>query len=324
MLNILVTGGAGYIGSHVVKKLGELGHKLTIVDNLSTGKKSSVLYGELIELDISNVEQLESLFSQNNFDACFHFAGSIVVPESVSNPIKYYENNTQNTFELLKLCQTYNVNKFIFSSTAAVYGDAEGGVCKESTPIQPLNPYGKTKYMTEWMLEDFSNAYSNFNYVAFRYFNVAGANVDGKIGQSTPNATHLIKVASELAAGKRESMSVFGTDYNTPDGTCIRDYIHVDDLAQAHIDGLNYLNDGGTSDVFNCGYSEGYSVLEVLKTMEEVVGEKLNYTESERRPGDAAKLISKADRIREKLNWTPKFNDLKLICKTAYEWELKL
>ena len=324
MANILVTGGAGYIGSHVVKLLGESDHKLTIIDDLSTGKKESVLFGKFVELNIGNTEKLEEVIKSGNFDACFHFAGSIVVPESVTDPIKYYGNNTKNTFELLKLCHKYSVNKFIFSSTAAVYGDVEGGICSEDTPINPLNPYGKTKYMTEWMLEDFAHAYKSFEYVIFRYFNVAGANVDGKIGQCTPNATHLIKIASQVAAGKRDKMVIFGTDYPTPDGTCIRDYIHVDDLAQAHVDGFNYLLKGGKSQVMNAGYGQGYSVKEVIETVREVTGHDVPVDLGERRAGDAAKLISKAEKIGHTIGWKPKFNDIELICKTASNWEKNL
>lgn len=324
MANILVTGGAGYIGSHVVKMLGELGHDITIIDNLSTGRRESVLFGKLLEFDLADTEKLSSVIEEGKFDACFHFAGSIVVPESVSDPIKYYENNTKNTFELLKLCHRYSLNKFIFSSTAAVYGDAEGGVCSEDTPVKPLNPYGKTKYMTEWMLEDFANAYKDFEYVIFRYFNVAGANVDGKIGQCTPNATHLIKIASEVAAGKRDKMAIFGSDYPTPDGTCIRDYIHVDDLAQAHVDGFNYLEQGGKSQMMNAGYGQGYSVKEVVETVREVTGHSIPADMVERRLGDASKLISKAEKISKTIGWKPKHNDIKVICKTATAWENKL
>jgi len=324
MAKILITGGAGYIGSHVVKKLGELGHDLIIVDNLSTGREDLVLHGELKVFDIGDLDKLEELIKTHNFEACFHFAGSIVVPESVTDPIKYYENNTKKTFDLLRLCHKHSINKFIFSSTAAVYGNTESGICSEDTPVKPLNPYGKTKYMTEWMLEDFATAYDDFEYVIFRYFNVAGANIDGEIGQATPNATHLIKIASEVATEKREKMAVFGTDYPTPDGTCIRDYIHVDDLAQAHVDGFNYLAKGGKSDTFNCGYSQGYSVLEVLKTMSDEIGIDINYEMGERRDGDAAKLISEAERIKSILNWKPEFNDLRTICRTAFEWEKKI
>lgn len=325
MAKILITGAAGYIGSHVLNQLGlEGSHEISIVDNLSTGRRESILYGKLYEFDLADTYKLEELISSSNFEACIHFAGSIVVPESVSNPIKYYDNNTKNTYELLKLCHKYKVNKFIFSSTAAVYGDVEGGECSEQTQVIPLNPYGKTKYMTEWMLQDFSQAYPDFKYVIFRYFNVAGANVDLKIGQCTPDATHLIKIASQVALGRRSELSIFGDDYPTPDGTCIRDYIHVDDLASAHVDGLNYLLKGGESQTLNCGYGKGYSVLEVVEVMKKVSGVNFKVNMSPRRAGDAAKLISKAEKIKGVLAWTPKYNDLELICRTALEWERKL
>lgn len=324
MAKILVTGGAGYIGSHVLKKLGEAGNEIVVIDNLSTGRKESVLFGKLIEMDLGDTDKLDAIMKEEKFDSCFHFAGSIVVPESVDNPIKYYENNTVKTFNLLKLCIENKINKFIFSSTAAVYGEAEGGICTEETPIKPLNPYGKTKYMTEWMLEDFSAAYKDFEYVVFRYFNVAGANIDGKLGQCTPNATHLIKIASEVATGKRDKMSIFGDDYETPDGTCIRDYIHVDDLAQAHIDGLTYLNNGGQSQVMNCGYGKGYSVKEVLENMREVTQKEIPADIAPRRSGDAPMLISKAEKITKTIGWKPKHNDIKLICETANNWETTL
>jgi UDP-glucose 4-epimerase len=324
MKNILVTGGAGYIGSHVVKLLGELGYKITIIDNLSTGREGSILYGDHFNFDIGDDEKLDSLFKERTFDACFHFAGSIVVPESVTNPIKYYENNTVNTFKLLKMCRKFNINKFIFSSTAAVYGDALDGICSEDTTIKPLNPYGKTKYMTEAMLQDFSVAYSEFNYVALRYFNVAGASVDGLIGQCGQESTHLIKIASELATGKRDKMYIFGEDYSTPDGTCVRDYIHVEDLASAHIKSYEYLLKNNTSQVMNCGYGQGYSVKEVLTTIEKVINRKLKIESGPRREGDAATLVSQANKISEILGWIPSYNNLELICKTAVDWEEKL
>ncbi|EQC43498.1 UDP-glucose 4-epimerase GalE [Bacteriovorax sp. Seq25_V] len=325
MAKILLTGGAGYIGSHVLNLLGLDGsHEITILDNLSTGRKESVLFGELIIENLENTDAIDKLFKEKNFDACLHFAGSIVVPESVSNPIKYYDNNTKNTYELLKICHKYGVNNFIFSSTAAVYGNTPDGICSEETAATPLNPYGKTKYMTEWMLEDFSHAYPDFNYVIFRYFNVAGANIDLKIGQCTPDATHLIKIAAQTIVGKREKMAIFGDDYNTPDGTCIRDYIHVDDLAQAHVDGLNYLLKGGKSTRLNCGYGHGYSVKEVIATMKKVSGIDFKVEMAPRRDGDAEKLISKALKIRDVIGWVPKYDDLETICKTALEWEKKI
>jgi UDP-glucose 4-epimerase len=323
-MKILVTGGAGYIGSHVVKQLGEAGHDLVIVDNLSTGRKASILFGRHEKKDISNIDFMDKLLATEKFDACFHFAGSIVVPESVIDPLKYYENNTKNSYELINLCKKHNVNKFIFSSTAAVYGDsAENGICSEESPLEPLNPYGRSKLMTEWMLEDTSKA-SDLNYIALRYFNVSGANIDLKIGQCTPNATHLLKIASECAAGKRDEMSIFGDDYKTKDGTCIRDYIHVDDLANAHVCALNFLENNKTSKVLNCGYGHGYSVKEVISTVKRITEVDFPVSMDIRRDGDAATLISKASKIREVLGWTPRYDDLDVIVKTAYEWEKKL
>ncbi len=322
--NILVTGGAGYIGSHVVNLLGQssdFNYNITVVDNLSTGRRASVLYGELVVESLENLEAMDELFKNMSFDAVIHFAGSIVVPESVTDPSKYYANNTENSLNLLKLCTKHGVKNFIFSSTAAVYGMGDGkSACSEEDQLNPINPYGRSKLMTEWMLEDFSNAY-DFNYVALRYFNVAGANVEGKVGQSTPNATHLIKIASECATGKREKMNLYGTDYPTHDGTCIRDYIHVDDLAQAHLDGLAYLLKGGNSQVMNCGYGHGASVREVIAAVKEVSGVEIAVEEAQRRAGDAIELISEAKKIQKVLGWKPKYDDLKLIVKTALDWE---
>lgn len=323
-MKILLTGGAGYIGSHVLKMLGEQGHDIVVVDDLSTGRKESILYGRHEQFNISDLERLNSLMKKEGFEACLHFAGSIVVPESVQDPIKYYKNNTENSLNLIKLCHENKVNKFVFSSTAALYGDsAKDGLCTENSPLIPINPYGRSKLMTEMMLEDLAKV-EEFNYVALRYFNVAGANVDLKVGQCTPNATHLIKIASECASGKRDKMSIFGDDYDTLDGTCIRDYIHVDDLAQAHIDALNFLNKENKSLVANCGYGHGYSVKEVIKAVKEVTGVDFKAEIVGRRDGDAAKLISKAEKIKSTLGWTPKYDDLKLIVKTAFEWEKKL
>ncbi|MAF79208.1 MAG: UDP-glucose 4-epimerase GalE [Halobacteriovoraceae bacterium] len=323
---ILVTGGAGYIGSHVVNLLGTSpeNYEIVVLDNLSTGRRESVLYGELVEEHLENLSAVEKIFAQEKFDAVIHFAGSIVVPESVTDPAKYYANNTENSLHLLKLCIQYKVKNFIFSSTAAVYGMGDGeSPCTEDDHTLPINPYGRSKLMTEWMLEDFAKAY-DFNYVALRYFNVAGANIDGKVGQCTPNATHLIKIASQCATGVREKMSLFGTDYPTADGTCIRDYIHVDDLAQAHLDGLSYLLKGGESQILNCGYGHGASVREVIAAVKEVSGVDIVVEEAERRLGDAVQLISKADKIQSVLGWKPKYDDLKLIVKTALDWEEKL
>lgn len=323
-MKILITGGAGYIGSHVLNLLGmEGGHEIVVVDNLSTGRKEAMLYGRHVNENLENTQAIDELFATEKFEACIHFAGSIVVPESVTDPIKYYKNNTENSLNMIAHCVKHGCNNFIFSSTAAVYGDLEGGVCTEESATVPINPYGTSKLMTELMLRDASAA-SDLNFVALRYFNVAGANVDLKVGQCTPNATHLIKIASECASGKREKMAIFGTDYNTPDGTCIRDYIHVDDLAQAHIDALSYLGKGGESQIMNCGYGHGFSVRDVIAAVKKVTGVDIIAEDIERRAGDAEKLISVADKIRKTIGWKPKYDDLELIVKTAFEWEKKL
>lgn len=321
---ILVTGGAGYIGSHIVNLLGLSDSEMIIYDNLSTGRKESVVAGELVVGDLADLEKLSSLMKEHQFDSVFHFAGSIIVPESVTDPLKYYLNNTQNTLNLIKLCIEHKINNFIFSSTAAVYGAGDGGACTEETPVIPINPYGKTKLMTEMMLEDVSAAYPDFNFVILRYFNVAGANVDGKVGQCSPLSTHLIKIACETAQGKREKMTIFGDDYETRDGSCIRDYIHIDDLAQAHIDALTYLRNGGKSDIFNCGYGHGFTVKEVVNVVKKISGIDFNAELGSRRAGDPAMLIAKSDKIKKVLGWKPQYDDLDLIVKTAYDWEMKL
>lgn len=321
MKNILVTGGAGYIGSHVVKLLGESGYNVTVYDNLSTGHKGAVTFGELVVGDLSDHELLKNTLRERNIEAVMHFAGSIKVPESVSNPIKYYKNNTENSLNLINACVEVGVEKFIFSSTAAVYGVLENGVALEETAKKPINPYGHSKLMTELMLKDISESVSNFNYIALRYFNVSGADPDGEIGQAFPEPFHLINVCCEAASGKRDKVSVFGTDYNTNDGTCIRDYIHVSDLAQAHLCALEELNKTNQSDVFNCGYGKGFSVKEVVKTVKEVTGIDYKVEESPRRDGDPAILVSNVDKIHKNLEWKPKYNDLETIIKTAYQWE---
>lgn len=322
-MSILVTGGAGYIGSHVVSLLGAAGEDIIIFDNLTTGKKENILYGKLIVGDLNDPIAVNKLFSENKIDAVLHFAGSIVVPESVENPSLYYQNNTENSLNLIKACIKHKTHKFIFSSTAAVYGMPENGVASEETPTNPINPYGRSKLMTEWMLEDVAFAH-DFNYVALRYFNVAGASKTGKIGQSTPRATHLLKTAAEVVTKKREKMAIFGTDYKTKDGTCIRDYIHVDDLAQAHLDALQYLGRGGRSQVLNCGYGHGFTVKEVIGAVEACIGEKLNIEMGPRRAGDATELVSRAEKIKDILGWSPQYDDLAYIVKSAIEWEKKL
>ncbi len=326
-MNILINGGAGYIGSHVLKQLGEEGkHNLTVIDNLVTGFEDAITYGEFINADLSDYDTIDKIFEEKKFDAVIHFAASLVVPESVSDPLKYYMNNTANTANIIRLCIKYNVNKFIFSSTAATYGepDADQIPVKETTPTAPINPYGSSKLMSETVLKDTAFAFKDFNYIALRYFNVAGASIDGKIGQSTLNATHLIKVAAETALGKRDKMFVFGDDYNTPDGTCIRDYIHVEDLASAHLKALEYLDEHNQSNIFNCGYGHGFSVKEVLDTMRKVSDVNFVADMHDRRAGDPAILISDNSKIRSIMKWEPKYDDLELICKTALEWERKI
>ena len=321
-MKILITGGAGYIGSHVLKALGAFDHDITVYDNLSTGHREAVTSGDLVVGDLSDKEKLDKLFADRKFDAILHFAGSIVVPDSVSDPLGYYLNNTINSHFLLSLCEKHKVNKFIFSSTAAVYGMPADGVCSEESPLSPINPYGQSKLMTEHMLRDLAFS-SEFRYVALRYFNVSGADPEGRIGQSFPKATHLIKVACETACGKREKMDIYGTDYNTPDGTCVRDYIHVTDLADAHVKALQYLEAGGKSEVLNCGYGHGFSVKEVVARVKEVTGINFKTVEVPRRPGDPASLTAKAEKIRSVIGWKPKYDDLDVIIKSAYEWEKK-
>ena len=319
-MRILITGGAGYIGSHVLKALSKSNHDITILDNLSTGHVEAITAGELVRGDLNDDALLEKLFSDKKFEAVLHFAGSIVVPESVADPLSYYNNNTVNSHRLINKCVKHGCHKFIFSSTAAVYGMLEDGVATEQSATLPINPYGFSKLMTEQMLKDVSFS-SEFRYVALRYFNVSGADPEGKIGQSFPEATHLIKVACETACGKRDHMKVYGTDYPTPDGTCVRDYIHVADLADAHVKALEYLEKGGKSEFMNCGYGHGFSVKEVLHKVKEITGVDIKVIETPRRPGDPASLTSKADKVKTLLGWKPKYDDLNIIIKSAYEWE---
>lgn len=318
---ILVTGGAGYIGSHVVKQLGEAGYEVVVYDNLSTGFKEAVLYGELVEATLEDLDTLDATFAKYNFDGVMHFAGSIVVPESVEKPLMYYANNTVNSMNLIKMCIKHGVENFIFSSTAAVYGILAEGYAQESMPTNPINPYGESKLMTEHMLRDTAFAYDKFNYVALRYFNVSGADPEGKIGQAFPGATHLIKVNCEAATGKRDKTYIFGTDFETEDGTGVRDYIHVVDLANAHLKAIEYLFENKASQVMNCGYGRGFSVREVVKAVKEVTGVDYPVEEAPRRAGDPAQLISKVDKIKATIDWKPVHDDLNFIIKTAYEWE---
>ena len=320
---ILVTGGAGYIGSHVVRQLGEAGEQIVVLDNLCTGFADAVLYGELVVGNSGDRELVSRLLSEHDIDTVMHFAAHLVVPESVEKPLKYYSNNTCNTRNLLQCCDEAGVNNFIFSSTAATYGIPTEGIATEESPTSPINPYGTSKLMSEWMLRDLS-AVSNLNHVILRYFNVAGSDPEGRIGQRTPNATLLIKVACEVATGKRDNIKIFGTDYPTEDGTGVRDYIHVDDLARAHLDALKYLRQDGESTLVNCGYGHGYSVREVLNAVQRVNGKPLDIIEQPRRAGDPPQLIAGAERIRNLFGWKPRYDDLDFIVKTSLDWEKKL
>lgn len=321
-MRVLVTGGAGYIGSHVVKLLGERGEKVLVYDNLSTGHRWAVLYGDLVEADLEDERTLEDVFCSFCPEAVIHFAAKIVVPESVRDPLLYYENNVSNSIKLLKVALRHKVRAFVFSSSAAVYGIPDAVPIKEEAPLKPINPYGWSKAMVEKVLEDFSLAYG-LKYVSLRYFNVAGADLQGRIGQASKEPTHLITRALKAALGELEEMEIYGTDYPTRDGTCIRDYIHVEDLAWAHLLALLYLMDGGHSTVFNCGYGRGYSVKEVIEAVKRVTGVDFRVKEAPRRPGDPPELVADPQKIRDVLGWAPRYDDLHLIIRTAWDWEKK-
>ena len=320
---ILVTGGAGYIGSHVVRQLGAAGEDIVTLDNLCTGFEEAVTSGELVIGDTGDANLLEHLFSEHEIDTVMHFAAHTIVPESVADPLKYYRNNTASSRTLLEAAARHGVRNVVFSSTAAVYGTPDDGKASEDSETQPINPYGTSKLMTEWMLRDLAAA-GGPRYVALRYFNVAGCEPTGTIGQSTPKATLLVKVACEAATGRRPGVSIYGTDYPTPDGTGLRDYIHVEDLATAHLDALTYLRAGGDSAVLNCGYGHGYSVREVLAAVERANGGPLKISEEARRAGDPPELVAVAERIRDVLGWTPRFDDLDTIVSTSLAWERKI
>ena len=325
MSKVLVTGGAGYIGSHTTLALCEAGYEVVVYDNLSTGRAEAVLPpARLVVGDLAETGRLDALMRDEKFSAVLHFAGSIVVPESVENPLKYYQNNTNNTTELIRLAVANAIPRFIFSSTAAVYGMPDTESVTEDSPTRPINPYGRTKLMSEWVIQDTAFAHPDFSYVILRYFNVAGADPAGRIGQCTPNATHLIKVASQAALGRREALHIFGTDYPTPDGTCIRDYIHVADLAGAHVLSLQHLEAGHPSGVFNCGYGHGYSVREIASAVRQASGVDFPVIESGRRAGDPPALVSNPTRIRTTMNWKPRHDDIQAIALSAYLWEQKL
>lgn len=323
-MSILVTGGAGYIGSHMVYELVDAGESVVVLDNLTTGFHWALpASAKLVIGDIGDEQLVSALMQSTQIDAIIHFAGSIVVPESVVDPLGYYLNNTVKSRALIAAAVANGVKRFVFSSTAAVYGTPATNPVSETASLQPMSPYGSSKLMTETMLADTARAH-DFRYVALRYFNVAGADPAGRTGQSTKGATHLLKVACETALGKRELINVFGTDYPTPDGTCIRDYIHVKDLARAHVAALKYLERGGNSDIFNCGYAHGFSVLEVVEAVKRVSGKNFAVRLSDRRPGDPAAIVADSAKLRNGLGWTPEFDDLETIVSHALAWEDKL
>lgn len=336
MKHILFTGAAGYIGSHTALAfLQNSDCKITIIDNLQSGFRENVAFLErdfkaridFLQMDLGDFYAMQNLFKAQKFDAVVHFAASLIVPESVAKPLLYYSNNTKNTLNLIANCVECGVNRFIFSSTAAVYGEPKIVPVAEDSPLLPINPYGSSKMMSEMILRDCAIANADFRFVALRYFNVAGAYRNNDyakgqgLGQRSANATHLIKVACECAVGKRESMNIFGDDYDTADGSCVRDYIHIDDLANAHLSAFEFLENGGQSEVFNVGYGEGYSVKEVVAKVKEISGVDFKAINAPRRDGDPAILISNNAKILAQTSWRPKFNDIDFIIKSAYQWE---
>ena len=321
---VLITGGAGYVGSHAVLAFREADYAVVVLDDLSTGGRDAVPSDvDFVEGDAGDREHVGDLMRAHRIMAVVHFAGSIVVPESIVDPLTYYRNNTCVSRNLIQACVEVGVGRFIFSSTAAVYGAPDKLPISEDAPTSPINPYGASKLVTEWILRDTAAAH-DFVYAALRYFNVAGADPSGRSGQSTPNATHLIKIASQAAVGRRDHVEIFGEDYETPDGTCIRDYIHVTDLAEAHVEALRHLDAGAGNLTLNCGYGHGYSVREVLQAVEREAGVRLDLRPAPRRPGDPPSLVADVALIRERLGWRPRHDDLGFIVRTAIEWERRL
>jgi UDP-glucose 4-epimerase len=323
-VTVLVTGGAGYIGSHMVRALAEAGESVVVIDDLSTGFSAFLPEGVPLFIgDAADENLVEGVISAHGVDSIIHFAGSVVVPESMRDPLAYYRNNTMTTRSLLNVAVKCGVNRFIFSSTAAVYGNPDQVPVPEHAPTRPLSPYGSSKLMTEIMLHDVAAAH-DLNYVVLRYFNVAGADPLARIGLATVGATHLLKIAVEAATGQRAKIDVFGTDYPTSDGSCIRDFIHVSDLAQAHRAALSYLRDGGASVTLNCGYGRGYSVIETIEAVRRLSGRNFAVQYGPRRPGDIMTMIADTGRIRRTLDWTPQYDDLETIAAHALAWEEKL
>lgn len=320
---ILVTGGAGYIGSHINKELNKQGYETVVIDNLSYGHEDFVKWGVLERVDLSNSREIRKVFQNYPIDAVMHFAAFTYVGESVEDPQKYYLNNLRNTLNLLKVMMEFEVEKIVFSSTCATYGDPLEIPITEDHPQNPISPYGRGKFMVEQVLRDYSQAYG-LKYASLRYFNAAGADPDGELGESHQPETHLIPLILDAALGRREDIKIFGTDYPTPDGTCIRDYIHVTDLADAHIKALEYLENSGKSEVFNLGNGNGFSVREVIEEARKVTGRKITAVETDRRPGDPPILVGSSKKAREILKWEPKFDDLSQIISTAWEWHKNL
>ena len=316
---ILIVGGAGYIGSHLNKEISKKGIKTIIFDNLSYGHRDFVKWGTFEKGDLGNIEDIRSVFRKYPIEAVMHFAAFTYVGESVEDPQKYYLNNVKNTLNLLQVMLEENVKYFVFSSTCATYGNPVEIPITENHPQNPINPYGKGKLIVETVLKDYSDAYG-LKYASLRYFNAAGADPDGDVGELHDPETHLIPLILDVAAGKREDIKIFGTDYDTPDGTCIRDYIHVTDLAEAHILALEYLQNGGKSDFFNLGNGNGFSVKEVIETARKVTGKNIKAAEADRRPGDPPILVGSSDKAKEKLNWNPKYDKLSKIIETAWNW----
>ena len=322
-MNILLTGGAGYIGSHVLLLLIDKGHKVTVIDNLSTGNKNLIpSHVKHVNCNIEDSEKIANIIKNEKFDILLHFAGFIKVEESVDKPEKYFQNNTLNAISLFETCYEYGLNNILFSSTAAIYGNSvNNNSIKEDDVLKPLNPYGESKVRVEKYL---SKNNDKFKYIILRYFNVAGADPNLRSGLISKTPTHLIKILSEVAAGKRKKIAIYGDDYNTKDGTAIRDYIHVSDLASIHLEAAKYLLDKKISNIFNCGYGKGYSVLEVINTANKIYDNKIKFEFDKRRAGDSEKLISNVDKLHQHIHWKPKFDDLKLIIKTAVDWEKKI
>lgn len=320
-MRVFVTGGAGYIGSHTVKALGEAGHEVLVYDNLSSGNRWAVLHGELVEADLSDTVTLLNTLRRFSPEAVIHFAAKIVVEESVSDPISYYRNNVSNTLNLLWAMRRAGAGRIVFSSTATAYGLAENIPIPEDEPLRPINPYGMTKVMSEKCMEDLSAADQGFSYVSLRYFNVAGADPEARIGQCYPEVTHLITRALRVVSGEMDRLELYGTDYPTEDGTCVRDYVHVDDLASAHLLAMDWLHSEGRSRVFNCGYGKGFSVRDIIRTVRKVTGVDFPVVETTRREGDPPVLVADTARIQKELGFMPMHDDIEFIIQTAWKWE---